>query len=175
MKTLSKTFGLFMFGLVLTACESDNPDPLGLPTEPQTSFAATVSWSSSGNSIGSSWATPFVQRQFRGSGTADLLSDVTMESAHTEIYRSYDSFDIENGQITLTGESEEQIYAVYSGSGSRTYGHEELNLKCTVQGGTGRFSNATGYLTIEVSRINQAALSPNMSAFIYGIIYLNQE
>lgn len=164
------------------ACESEDPvNPTqptvnpGQPPGPQQYFA-TVSWVNSGGTHeGPSQAIPLVERQFRGSGTSNLLSDVTMESAHTEIYRGFDSFDIENGQITLIGEYGDRIYGIYSGSGSRTYGHAELNHTCTVQGGTGIFSKATGSLTIEVTRIKQAAPSLNMSAIIYGIIYLNDE
>lgn len=177
MKTLSKIIGLLISGFMLMSCESDEPSVSGLPTEAQQYFEATVSWVSlSGTAIGPTQAIPSVQRQFRGSGTSNMLSDVMLESTHTELYRGFNSFDIENGQITLIGESGDRIYGVYSGSGSQTYGYTQLNQECKVKGGTGRFSKATGHLAIEVSWLKQAALSTNMTAAsIYGTINLNQE
>ena len=56
------------------------------------------------------------------------------------------SVNIEDGKIEIIGEGNDQIFGTYTGFGSLTDDEKSIDYLIKIEGGSGHFKNAEGYL-----------------------------
>ena len=150
MKTLRNVVGLFILGFGFLACEQDEVNPF-TPAGTQEYFEASVGMRNiSGYPIGPTSANFSLNLQFSGNGQSNLLSNIILESSHKELYGvDPASLTIEEGKFLLkAAASDEELYGIYAGFGSKSSGQIEIYETYQIQGGTGRFHNASGFLLV---------------------------
>lgn len=129
----------------------------------------------SGYPIGPTSANFSLNLQFSGEGQSNLLSNIILENSHTELYADdAKSLTIEEGKFLLkAAASDEELYGIYAGFGSNSSGQIEIHETYKIQGGTGRFHNASGALSVYSE---QFAVDCNSRIVtMYGTINLQED
>ena len=149
MKTLRNLFSLFILSIGFLACDQD--EDIITPIVTQEYFEASVSMQSTGGyPVGNTSAIFTLNVQFIGEGQSNLLSNIVLENSHTELHADdAKSLTIEEGKFLLkAAASDEELYGIYTGFGSKSRGQTEIYETYQIQGGTGRFHNASGFLLV---------------------------
>jgi len=93
--------------------------------------------------------------QYEGQGTSNLMSNITIESSHIEeVFEDQSDFRIEQGQFELRSENGDMIYGSYQGHGLKNPSRAQLEWSLQIEGGTGRFSTASGTLLLSADDHN---------------------
>jgi hypothetical protein len=175
MKTLRNLFSLFILSIGFLACEQDEVNSI-TPSVTQEYFEASVSMQNTGGyPVGNTSAIFTLNLQFIGEGQSNLLSNIVLENSHTELYADdAKSLTIEEGKFLLKAAAfDEELYGIYAGFGSKSSGKIEIYETYQIQGGTGRFHNASGALLVYSE---QFAVDCNSRIVtMYGTINLQED
>lgn len=167
MRTLKNSIAILSFLLALVACNEEHIETTANKRGQE--FSAKATFSKSGGSVLSiDYEHTTLGFDVSGTGYSVMLNDFTVESSHQEIYSSnMQLYKIENGAFVLRNVNGEELFGHYSGDGSNVNGWTSVNESWIIMGGTGKYLNATGALSVTMSGDQTAPLSARMSGSVY--------
>jgi len=155
MKALRNVISVMMFSVLFQACDQDEIYPDISPGLNQRYFEASVSLHTSGGypsnpvmSISS------LNLRLSGEGKSNILSDFILESSHVQFYdNDVSSYTIKEGEFLMAAASGETLFGEYDGFGSIENDQLSIYENYRIQGGSGRFQNATGNLSVQSNQL----------------------
>ena len=177
---LKKAAWLFLAGLVMFACDDDDPIGGGDCKKPMEGieFEADLELQRVSGSPVQYEPVLLLEVLYVGSGTSNIMQEVTLEASHAESpMTDREEFRIGEGQFSLIGKDGNQIYGSYTGYGFQDQRTIEATWHFKIEGGDGEFNQARGNLTLKISEYNRIGLDSNepLVAKVTGIIQLPED
>lgn len=142
LKKVTLTSVTMVLCLMITSCDPDYVVPSDLPRNNNTNFNVTLSASQT-NAYPISYAPFTIQVEIQGKSDLNT-STVILKASHL--------FDPEEshceGQFLLSYSNGETLFGTYTGEGTNPFSHMRIN------GGTGKYKNANGSLSVETRGYN---------------------
>jgi len=175
MTFLKKFSYLFLASVLLFACE---PTP---PPQPDCTNCPTVNFS--GHLELQMLSTHPVEYEpvlqlsvsYEGSGTSNMMPQFSLNTSHVEeVPDNQTEFKIQEGSFELQGDGDDRIFGFYSGQGYQIPGNSNVTWYFSIEGGSGKFLDASGTMSVSISDKNKSRWNPEqpLQAQITGVVRL---
>jgi len=152
MKQSAKMFVLLiLLNMVMLSC--DSPDTVQpsrvIDFDREVNFSSTVMFWSQPIVYNDEFSKDVIRTELITSGISITknLYKFQLEMSHITYLTEFgNSVNIEDGKIEIIGDGNDQISGTYTGFGSLTDDKRSIDYLIKIDGGTGHFTNAEGYL-----------------------------